>query len=71
MKIQRLKDGKWVAMKGASAASSGIFKKGFRSSVRKAKLRAAFGGATSVPFSLARPKDRFVNPFGCGGVIPC
>jgi hypothetical protein len=71
VKIQRLKDGKWVAMKGASAASSGIFKKGFRSSVRKAKLRAAFGGATSVPFSLARPKDRFVNPFGCGGAIPC
>lgn len=71
VKIQRLKDGKWVAMKGATAASSGIFRRSFNSSVRKGKLRAHFGGENSMPFSLVRPKDRFVNPFGCGGVIPC
>ncbi len=26
---------------------------------------------SSVPFSLKYVKDRFVNPFGCGGVIAC
>jgi hypothetical protein len=34
-------------------------------------LRATVATDESVGFSLVRPKDRRVNPFGCGGAIPC
>jgi hypothetical protein len=42
--------------------------------MKKGQLRAIVtgpGADQSVGFSLTRPKDMSVNPFGCGGVIPC
>jgi hypothetical protein len=56
------------------AGSGGIFSKTFASSMKKGQLRAIVtgpGADQSVGFSLTRPKDMSVNPFGCGGVIPC
>ena len=39
--------------------------------MKTGELRAHTASDDSVKFSLTRPKDMFVNPFGCGGVIPC
>ena len=70
--IQRKTSGGWKKWKPSfGAASNGIFSKSYSSSLKKGKLRAIVAGDESLGFSLARPKDRFVNPFGCGGVIPC
>jgi hypothetical protein len=57
-----------------TAGSGGIFSKTYASSMKKGELRATVGppsGDKSVGFSLVRPKDMSVNPFGCGGVTPC
>jgi len=44
--------------------------------VTKGLVRARIQGATtpdksSLAFSLTPVADRWVNPFGCGGDIPC
>jgi hypothetical protein len=51
----------------------GIFSRTYRTPVRKGRLRARnlATGELSLPFSLTPVRDRFVNPFGCGGGIPC
>ena len=49
----------------------GIFSKTFRTPYRKGYVRAKFNGETSLAFSLTNSGDRYVNPFGCGGVVPC
>lgn len=53
-------------MKSASANGSGIFKKNWSSGDTTGKYRArlANGSNASVGFSLVRPHDKFVNPFG-------
>jgi hypothetical protein len=62
-----------VTLKTVHANSDGIFSASFASSLKKGKLRAHATAPPmdSRPFSLTRPKELFVNPFGCGGGIPC
>lgn len=62
----------WKKWKGPfTAGSGGIFSKTYASSMRSGQLRAHVASDNSVGFSLTRPKDKFVNPFGCGGPTPC
>ena len=70
--IQKKVSGPWRRWKDFMAGGErGIFKKTYASGMKTGKLRAIVSRGQSVDFSLTRPKDRFVNPFGCGGVIPC
>ncbi len=61
----------WKKLATLQSNGRGIFIKTFKVPYRKGYVRARAGGATSVPFGLKYVKDRFVNPFGCGGVIAC
>ena len=49
----------------------GIFTRTYRVPYTKGYVRARAVGETSIPFSLRYVKDRYVNPFGCGGAIGC
>jgi polysaccharide biosynthesis protein PslG len=70
--IQRRTASGWRTVTTATANNVGIFAKIFRSSLRSGSIRARLSsGAYSLGFSLVRPPDRSVNPFGCGGNIPC
>jgi hypothetical protein len=62
-----------ATIKTVHAGSDGIFSVSFASSLKQGKLRAHPTAPLqdSLAFSLTRPKERFVNPFGCGGFIPC
>ena len=62
---------RWRRLGTLRAGSSGIFQKTFRTPYRKGSVRARAVRETSLPFSLAYVKDRYVNPFGCGGGIAC
>ena len=35
------------------------------------RARLVSNGETSVPFSLTRPKNRILHPFGCGDEVAC
>ena len=63
---RRTSSGGWHVVKSASANGSGIFKKNWSSGDTTGKYRArlANGSNASVGFSLVRPHDKFVNPFG-------
>jgi hypothetical protein len=61
----------WKKLATLQSNSKGIFTKTFKVPYRKGYVRALSGGATSVPFGLKYAKDRFVNPFGCGGELAC
>ena len=61
----------WRRLAGPATNRYGIFSRTFRTPVRRGYVRARFRGSASLPFSLTPVADRFVNPFGCGGVIPC
>jgi hypothetical protein len=61
----------WRQLGRISTNSVGIFAKTYRTPIRKGYVRGRFAGGISVPFSLTPVRDRYVNPFGCGGVIPC
>ncbi len=54
-----------------SANKYGIFTRTYRVPYTKGYVRARAVGETSIPFSLKYVKDRYVNPFGCGGAIGC
>ena len=70
--VVEVKSGRsWRRLGTVRAGSSGVFVRTFRSPVRSGYIRARFGGGTSLAFSLKNVPDRFVNPFGCGGGIPC
>jgi hypothetical protein len=56
---------------GTRRTASGMFSATYRTPIRRGYVRARFGRAASVPFSLTRPPDRSVNPFGCGGWVRC
>ncbi len=62
---------RWRPLGTLQAASTGIFRKTFASQYAKGYVRARFAGETSLPFALTPVPDRYVNPFGCGGGIPC
>jgi hypothetical protein len=70
--VVEVKSGRsWRRLGVLRAGTSGIFQKTFRTPTRRGSVRARFAGESSVPFSLTYVRDRFVNPFGCGGSIPC
>jgi hypothetical protein len=70
--IQKKTSSGWKKWKGPfKAGSGGIFSKTYASSMKSGQLRAHVAGYDSAGFSLTRPKDKFVNPFGCGGPTPC
>jgi hypothetical protein len=62
---------RWRRLGTIRAAGSGIFTKTFRTPYRQGAVRARAVGEISLPFSLAFVGNRYVNPFGCGGGIPC
>ncbi len=61
----------WKKLSTLQSNGQGIFTKTFKVPYKKGYVRAKAGAETSVPFSLKYARDRFVNPFGCGGVIAC
>jgi hypothetical protein len=63
--IVEQRSGGWKRLARLRADRSGIFARSLRTS-SPGELRARFMGSrdTSAPFSLKRPPDRFVNPFG-------
>jgi hypothetical protein len=76
VRIQRqTSSGGWVTKKTVFANGNGIFTANWASSDTTGSYRAIRAGDTdsnaSVPFSLVRPPDRVVKPFGCGGGSPC
>jgi hypothetical protein len=66
IEIQRKTSAGWTTLKHLHSGSKGIFLSSWSSSDRTHSYRARIQGTTtaSVPFSLHRPADRFVNPFG-------
>jgi hypothetical protein len=62
---------RWRSLTTVRATPAGMFRKTVRTPYAKGLVRARFARETSVPFSLTRPPDRWVNPFGCGGAYPC
>ena len=69
--IQRRTSSGWKHFANASPDGNGIFAKSISSRRKTGFLRATVASYESQRFSLVRPKERFVNPFGCGGGIPC
>jgi hypothetical protein len=62
--IQNRIRGIWRTVGSASADGGGIFERFIHVRGRPRLLRARFGRAESVPFSLRRVRDRYVRPFG-------
>ncbi len=65
VRVERSSGGKWKRIATLRTNRYGIFSRRLRTS-RRGKLiaRLADGSETSVPFSLKRPPDRKINPFG-------
>ena len=63
--IERSRRGKWRKLTTLSVGANGVFRKRIRGP-RKGRIRArlASSGEKSVGFSLKRPPDMPVNPFG-------
>jgi hypothetical protein len=70
--VEQRNGSRWSALGALTPDRYGIFSARLRS-LRHGPLRArlADGAEASVPFSLVRPPDRRVFPFGCGGPIRC
>jgi hypothetical protein len=66
VEIQRKTSSGWSTLRHLHSGSKGIFVSSWSSSDRTHSYRAKLQGTrlASVPFSLHRPADRFVNPFG-------
>jgi hypothetical protein len=71
--IERKVGSSWRRISLVSANGVGIFSKTFSSSLTKGLVRAHVRGTTDVSagFSLVRPADRSVLPFGCGPPDTC
>ena len=63
----------WRQLAVLRAGSDGVFRQTLRTRARVSAVRGRLLGAPdlTLPFSLTPVRDRFVNPFGCGGVIAC
>lgn len=62
----------WKLVGRLSANRYGIFSARYRGKfARPLRARLASKKDTSVPFSLTRPREIQVWPFGCGGILPC
>jgi hypothetical protein len=72
IKIQRkTSSGSWLTKKPVTANANGIFTLSWASTDKTGYYRALTDTDDSVQFSLVRPPDRFVVPFGCGGPVKC
>lgn len=72
VKIQRkTSSGGWLTKKKVSANANGIFTLSWASTDKIGYYRALKDSDDSVQFSLVRPPDRAVIPFGCGGPVDC
>lgn len=72
--IERRRTLAWRTVATLATNDAGIFFKTLRlSTTARHSMRARLAGTTTVSlgFSLTRPPDRFVYPFGCGGGVPC
>jgi hypothetical protein len=74
--IQRKASRRWLTKKTVAANGNGIFTASWASSDTTGSYRAIrtsdpLAAHASVQFSLVRPPDRVVKPFGCGGGSPC
>ena len=71
VRLQIRVNGSWRSLGTVNAKGGGIFKRTVTTRFRNGVVRARFAGEQSVGFSLTPVRDRWVNPFGCGGSIPC
>jgi len=63
--IERSRKGKWRKLRTLSVGANGVFRKRIRGPRRgRIRARLASSGEKSVGFSLKRPPDMPVNPFG-------
>ena len=69
--IERKVGSTWRRVRALAARSTGIFVASWPTDRTRGLVRARVGAETSVPFSLLRPPERYVRPFGCGGVVAC
>ena len=70
--VVELKVGRiWRRLGTVRANGAGIFRRTYRTPYRRGNVRARFQRDASLPFSLTPVRDRYVNPFGCGGAIRC
>jgi hypothetical protein len=69
--VQIKRGSRWRNLGRVRANAYGIFSRTYRTPVRRGYVRARFGREASLGFSLTPVADRYVNPFGCGGVSPC
>jgi hypothetical protein len=69
--LERRTGSEWVRVRSFDARPSGIFVMSWRSDRTRGLFRARVGAEISVPFSLVRPAELFVTPFGCGGAVAC
>jgi hypothetical protein len=69
--VERRTAAGWQALGRLTPNRYGIFAKRFGVVTGPLRARLASNKDTSVPFSLERPKEMQVWPFGCGGILPC
>lgn len=63
--VEQLRGRKWHRVASIRTGGSGIFSRTLRTrNGGPLRARIAHGGVASVPFSLRRPRDMTVNPFG-------
>jgi hypothetical protein len=62
--IERAEGAGWRAVAAGRADRFGIFRGSFATTIRSGSFRARVGSDTSTPFSLTKPRDLLVSPFG-------
>jgi hypothetical protein len=70
--VERQTGKRWTLVRRLTTNRYGIFSRRFAGRMSgPLRARLATGRDASVPFSLTRPKEIQIWPFGCGGVLPC
>jgi hypothetical protein len=70
--VERQQGRAWKRVASLVSDRNGIFGTFLRGRIEgPLRARLANGRDTSVPFALTRPPDRYVWPFGCGGILSC
>jgi len=62
---------RWRNLTRLRANGNGIFQGSVKTPYRSGLIRARHRTETSLGFSLTPVPNRYVNPFGCGGGLPC
>jgi cellulase (glycosyl hydrolase family 5) len=69
--VERHTPSGWKPVRRWTVGATGIFRGRWTSSRTRGYYRARIGVFTSVAFSLRRPAELVVSPFGCGGFTAC